>query len=285
MVERKTAAVGVGICSVLAMAAGAALYRRERSIAVSQLEIKAAVTAPLRVVHLSDLHGRVFGKGNQRLLSKILSCGPDLIVVTGNLVGANPSDREIRQSVSLLRGLSDYAPVFFVCGGQEHQLKDLQAFLGTLRRSGVTVLQNEMVSLQVGEQQVTVLGLEEYPESSDLHGLLRDFELQDGFRLLLCSAPDGFFHNGQESYQNFYFDLMLSGRGQRRESSFSFQRGEGLRFQRRQQTYGEMPKLVVSRGLSNGGTLLSHFHRSEIVCVFVAPVEEQQLSAVPSQML
>lgn len=90
MVERKTAAVGVGICSVLAMAAGAALYRRERSIAVSQLEIKAAVTAPLRVVHLSDLHGRVFGKGNQRLLSKILSCGPDLIVVTGNLVGANP---------------------------------------------------------------------------------------------------------------------------------------------------------------------------------------------------
>ena len=38
-----------------------------------------------RIVQISDLHNKRFGKNQKRLLEKIKVCNPDLIVVTGDI--------------------------------------------------------------------------------------------------------------------------------------------------------------------------------------------------------
>ena len=39
-----------------------------------------------RIVQLSDLHGKYFGKGNERLYSAVKAAHPEYIFVTGDLV-------------------------------------------------------------------------------------------------------------------------------------------------------------------------------------------------------
>ena len=38
------------------------------------------------IVQISDLHSKSFGKNNEKLLEKIKSLNPDIVVITGDLV-------------------------------------------------------------------------------------------------------------------------------------------------------------------------------------------------------
>ena len=251
--SRKKAAA-LGSLSVLAMAAGTALYQHENnSIPVTRLEMQAAVAMPLRIVLLSDLFGKEFGRRSERLIRKVTECRPDLIAVTGNLVSSSADSAELRKMANLLEKLNDFAPVFYVSGNSEHKLSNLEHFRSMLRIRGVTVLVNEMVSAQVGGQRVSVLGFdEEEKDLKDRHTLLRDFELQDGFRLLLSAQSDRFGRIGLESYQNFSFDLMLSSGKQ-----------SGM--------FGDIPKLAVTSGLSADSLPGKLMSKPELVSILVKP--------------
>lgn len=45
-----------------------------------------------RIVQISDLHNAKFGQNNEKLIRKIASLEPDMIVVTGDLVDSNHTD-------------------------------------------------------------------------------------------------------------------------------------------------------------------------------------------------
>ena len=244
------------------MAAGTALYQRENnSIQVTRAEMQAAIAAPLRIVLLSDLFGKEFGRRNERLIQRVTECRPDLIAITGNLVDAGADSAELRRMANLLEKLNDFAPVFYVSGKSEHKLKDLEHFRNMLRIRGVTVLVNEMVSAQIGGQRVSVLGFDELePDLTDRHTMLRDFELQDGFRLLLSSHAERFGHMGSESYRNFSFDLMLSGCPQ---GKWTGEKQGGL--------FGDLPKIAVSKGLSAESLPARMLSRPELISILVKP--------------
>lgn len=271
-------AAALGSLSVLAMAAGTALYQYENnSIQVTKLRMNAEITSPLRIVLLSDLHGKEFGRSNERLIRKVTECAPDLIAVTGDLVNGNASSREILRMTELLEKLNSLVPVFYVSGNHEHRLADLEFLRDALRRRGITVLVNEMVSFRVNEQQVTVLGIDEDEnDQTDRHVLMRDFELQDGFRLLLCHYPDRFALNGEESYQNYCFDLMLAGHAHGGQLVLPgigglYAPGQGFFPKYYRGMYGEIPKLVVSRGLGPSSFPTRLCNRPEIVSIEVEP--------------
>ena len=45
-----------------------------------------AAFAGLRIVHLSDLHGHIYGENSQRLLNLVAQQQPEVIVITGDLI-------------------------------------------------------------------------------------------------------------------------------------------------------------------------------------------------------
>ena len=101
----------------------------------------------LTIVHLSDLHGKSFGRNNIRLLRKIRKQGPDVIAVTGDLIDErNPDLDYVRETI---QGLAGVAPVFYVTGNHEGQFVDSlrDKFLEAVKTSGAYVLDNAQVEL------------------------------------------------------------------------------------------------------------------------------------------
>ena len=95
----------------------------------------------LRIVHLSDLHGKEFGEDSADLLSAVAALRPDLIAVTGDLI-----DREEQLAMvpALARGLSAIAPTYYVTGNHEWAVRRVTDLKKLLTECGVTVLTNGM---------------------------------------------------------------------------------------------------------------------------------------------
>ena len=107
---------------------------------------------PFRIVHLSDLHGQVFGKNNSLLLQQISRLSPDLIVMSGDMIdgGRRQADAYGRQAfLRLCRALSPLCPVFYSLGNHELEMPKphLSAWLKKIGRTGVTVLDNQRTDI------------------------------------------------------------------------------------------------------------------------------------------
>ena len=55
-------------------------------IKTTRYKIKISGAPNLKIVHLSDLHGKRFGKNNRKLVRKIAKLSPDFIAVTGDII-------------------------------------------------------------------------------------------------------------------------------------------------------------------------------------------------------
>ncbi len=98
----------------------------------------------LRIVQLSDLHGRSFGEDNAKLLASVTEAAPDLICITGDLFN---TAQQVQQLTPFLRTLCEIAPTYYVTGNHEWQVEDLRSLLAQMEALGVHVLRNEYVHL------------------------------------------------------------------------------------------------------------------------------------------
>ena len=119
---------------------------------------------PFRIVHLSDLHGREFGGQNCLLLDSVRNLNPDLIVMSGDMVngGQKNCDVQGRQNfLKLCRTLSTLCPVLYSLGNHELELPDSRLAVWTekVRRTGVTVLDNQSIDIMHDTVRFPVFGL------------------------------------------------------------------------------------------------------------------------------
>lgn len=138
-----------------------------------------------RIVHLSDLHGKYFGKDNERLYAAE--------------VGA---------------ALSAIAPTYYVTGNHEwgHGTAAVRALKSTLRESGVTVLSNEFVPLTRNGDTIVLAGIDDpngYADQETPQELAQEVYAKygDPFWLLLAHRNNNF--NGY--YCRLGADLTFSG--------------------------------------------------------------------------
>ena len=75
---------------------------------------------PLRIVLLSDLHNKRFGKNNARLIARIKECRPDMIIVAGDTVDRRRPDFDI--SREFLKDVSQIADTYVITGNHERAL-------------------------------------------------------------------------------------------------------------------------------------------------------------------
>lgn len=164
----------------------------------------------LRIVHLSDLHGKEFGTDSVRLLEEVAKLEPDLIAVTGDLI-----DRaeQLEMLPALAQGLAALAPTYYVTGNHEWAVRQVNGLKELLRENGITVLSNEYVTLERGEDTLVVAGIDDPngPADQKTGAELRaeiTAALGEEVYTILLAHRDSLFE-----YAGWGYDLVLCGHG------------------------------------------------------------------------
>lgn len=156
------------------------------------------VRTPFRIVQVSDLHNKAFGKDNEKLLAAISEAKPDFIVVTGDLFDRHNA-RAVKNAFAFCDHVVRIAPTYFIEGNHECALRETgEHDVISVAARGVAVLQNASVDLP----QCRLIGLCQRAEPDVLSGMLS----QQRFNLVLAHRPERF-----PLYAETGADVILSG--------------------------------------------------------------------------
>ncbi len=154
------------------------------------------IGSDIRVVHISDLHKRVFGRNNNRLCERVRRENPDIIMITGDLVTRNMEDFRITEIT--LGELCRIAPVLMIEGNHEQSLppEKKRDYYGVIRRTGAVLLKNTRADISVGSREISLYGLCEPYTAYKKNGGYRDLDnvTADDMNRYLGRCPD----NGRE---------------------------------------------------------------------------------------
>lgn len=176
----------------------------------------------VKVVVISDLHGKEYGKDNKRLLAKISDQQPDAIFVVGDMLDDDDEESGFSKTQNLLFALLDIAPVYLSYGNQEKEYSGdiLDSFRNAISEKGIIVLDDYFVDCELNGQEIRIGGTmghafpfgrtkEEF-ENSNEYIFLKDLEKTDLPTIVLAHMPDTFIFNGAHNYWS-NIDLVVSG--------------------------------------------------------------------------
>ena len=231
-----------------------------------------------RIVHLSDLHNKEFGKDQKRLVEKIKEANGDIIIMTGDMVDNFQDD--ITPTIKLMEECVKIAPCYFVSGNHEVDIEHFEDFKKNIENIGVDVLDSEIAKITIGKDTIDLMGLrdanfistDEYkygnPIERDLNKLIKG---SSDFKILLAHRPEYFDWYSKE---NSEIDLVFSGHAHGGQIRIPFINqgliapGQGIFPQLTEGiTTKNSTSIVVSRGLGNSRVPLRIFNRPEVVIV------------------
>ena len=196
-----------------------------------------------RIVQVSDLHNRLFGKEQQKLMDAIRREKPDLIVITGDLFNRHAVGAH-RNAYCFAERAASVAPTCFAEGNHEISLRDTgERYMKAIASMGVHVLRNAYIDLP----ECRLIGLKQRADASDLRVLTDPERLN----LVLAHRPELF-----PVYAQTGADVVLSGHahgGQVRVFGRGiYAPGQGMlpRYTAGSYRIGDST-LFVSRGLGN----------------------------------
>lgn len=177
----------------------------------------------IRMVFLSDLHGKEYGRENRRLLEQVEREEPDCILVGGDMLTRTQPETD-RTAAALMRRLAAVAPVYAANGNHEQKMKEnrrqyqdrYERYRDALMGAGVHLLENETCLFQKGSFQAALTGLE-IPLSCYSHFGREKLQTEEIKRRI--GEPEGeeyhilLAHNPacMDAYWDWGADLVLSG--------------------------------------------------------------------------
>ena len=222
-----------------------------------------------KILHVSDLQNKIFGRNQKPLLKKIKASDPDIIVFTGDLLDRHEGRTDVDSAMEVIREIVNIAPVYFVSGNHEHQSGEWDVLLEELIAAGVTVLDNGKSIIEKDGDTITIIGLADKSVNRYYDKILHTLMAgqADSFNILLSHRPELF-----ESYVQENIDLAFAGHAHGGQIIIPFLR-QGI-FAPHQ---GFFPKytegmhekdgtvMVVSRGLGNSSFPFRIFNRPELI--------------------
>lgn len=120
-----------------------------------------------KIIFLSDLHNRMYGEENERLLESIRNQYPDLILIGGDML-VRKDGNSYDKTVHFLAKLPGICPVYCANGNHEQKLKELpdkyeqsyEEYKKALTASGIHMLENASETVKLEEVPVKLSGLE-----------------------------------------------------------------------------------------------------------------------------
>lgn len=226
-----------------------------------------------RIVQVSDLHNKDF-KG--RLIRKISSLNPDIIVITGDIIDSRHTDTDI--ALKFAENAVNIAPVYYVTGNHESRLKDIYPeFRESLENLGVTVLDCRSVTLEKNGDEIVLAGMNDltFYGSSTLDEntivfkeMLNNLGREKGDRtgILLSHRPEIF-----DTYVESGFEVVLTGHAHGGQIRLPFVGGiltpnQGFFPEYDAGLYQkENTSMIISRGLGNSLFPFRIGNRPEII--------------------
>lgn len=116
-------------------------------------------TQIIKIVFISDLHNRQFGKSNSLLVSLIESENPDLVLFGGDMV--NSDTKSTTNFVEFAKTIAQKAKTYMVMGNHEAMMPatTFSALKTSLSENGVKILDNESVLFELKGTQIKLYGV------------------------------------------------------------------------------------------------------------------------------
>lgn len=179
-----------------------------------------------KILQISDLHNKTFGKGNIKLIEEIDKINPDIIVITGDLVDGEKDNFKV--ALDLIDYISCKYKVVHVVGNHEQKSlnkkykKEYKEYFRLLKDKDIIDLDNDMIKINKGSSYINLYGvvvpLEYYPyffsnyrnknkalDKNFMNESLGKID-KNSYNILLAHNP--FFF---ENYSSWGADLVLSG--------------------------------------------------------------------------
>lgn len=251
------------------------------------------LASPIRVVFLSDLHGRSFGRGNRRLLEMIEAEQPDVIALVGDFFNEKAKGREIERVCGFIGEAAKIAPVYFGLGNHEYfYVKRVDASLTErIAEAGAVVLEREYVDTEINGSRIRIGGYSGYYRTPHMNSadveqqaadwrFFADFEDTESFKLLLDHVPTNWLD--WEYRDKVPVDLVLSGHYHGGIIRIPFvDKGLYAPYVGWFPPYtkgmfeGEKATCILTTGLAGANGIPRFFNPPEIVVVDVVPGGEQ----------
>lgn len=138
------------------------IFWANKALVTSVIEVRSE-TLPeefegFRIAQVSDLHNTEFGEGNAKLFSLLREAGPDIIVVTGDLIDSRHTD--VDAAVRFIEGACEIAPVYYVTGNHESRL-DFDSIAPRLSEAGAVLLRNEAAYIERDGERIMLAGIDD----------------------------------------------------------------------------------------------------------------------------
>lgn len=260
------------------------LYLQNNLIDITRYVIKStSVKSRVKIVQLSDLHSKPFKKA----LKKTAELNPDIIVITGDYITDKQKNKE--KMLEYGKAICEIAPVYYITGNHERRLENFSEVMEELKSIGFNVLLNEITQVTIQDNTLSILGLDEkmgdfddYKERKrgnykyeDMSSYFTKLAVYDGFRLVLSHFPESFEGIEELNYSKYDFDLMLSGHAHGGQFILPligpvYSPGQGFHPKYARGSFGDRPKLIISRGLGNSEFPFRLFNHPEINVITIS---------------
>lgn len=253
------------------------LYLQNNIIDITQYNIKSNDCGNLKIVQLSDLHSKPFNK----VLKKTQEINPDIICITGDYINDKCKNKD--KMLNFGKELVKIAKVYYITGNHERRLENFESIMQELSDIGFIVLLNRISVYNDKGFDVSILGLDENQADfkdykarkngtfvyKDMSPYFAELENNSGFKIVLSHFPENFENVKEMNYSQYDFDIQLSGHAHGGQFCLPFigpvfSPGQGLFPKYAKGSFGDRPKLIVSRGLGNAEFPFRLFNHPEI---------------------
>lgn len=271
-------------CSILIAIVLLIIYISNNLLKITKYNIKNSKIPSefnnFKIVQISDVHSKMFGNNNSKLISKIKKINPNIIVMTGDII--DDSTEDVVEYVKKFEELFKLYPTYYSIGNHERKLgyNKYKLYIDELKKKGVNVIINGSLDYYIDNSKIVINALKfrenmqpkvltEERKTKYINYMkkkLKDINTKN-YNILLTHDPENF-----EMYEKLNVDLIFSGHvhgGLIRFGKICLLSPRRKLFPK--YGYGKHiinnTTLIVNSGMGNASIPIRMFNRPEIVLV------------------
>ncbi len=243
----------------------------------------------MKILHLTDIHRKSFGKDQKKLIDMIRQANPDIIVVSGDIIYCYNHwynfrydyNKDLSKIMKIFDALVNEFPIYYAPGNHECKSNFYPTIKEALLKCGITVLDSGIVNLTKNGQEISLLGLkdptfwggsnivvDEYLELTKKELLDLKSRSNNRFTVLISHRPEIF-----DIYKDAEIDIVFTGHAHGGQWRFPIigpvyapQQGYFPKYTNGVHTF-DKTNVIINRGMGNSTMPIRLFNRPEVVVV------------------